>query len=334
MAIPGSSLRMPVKAPKVAVFVDSSGFTIGTGFVGKMRGENVLLTAYHVYTALLDSHEPRITAADGTSSVAFGKRKVVYESQVLDHVGFEISNNEMSRLGLCSYQLTYPNSGMVQVCTPLQNSVAVATGEIRSTGSLRVAYSASTEPGSSGSPLLQGGRAVGIHSGGDPRGGMNVGHAFPLFAINKAEVLRESPVSYGLVSFAADVDPRAEKARIMFLEEEMSFMVNPDRTIFPSSWADEMDEIDARVKARMEGFQPENFPGPDSEGSAGPGSSAPSTPQDQILELERVLRSLQSQIDSLRGPRSNPPGTGKRKKRVAQVNPESKPAPSSEGSQL
>lgn len=303
MAISGSVLRRPNKDPKlVRIVAGPTNDLVGTGFVCKLAGKTLLMTAHHVHEVCLSLDDVRFVGTDGIA-ISMGSRKPAYMAPLLDQVGYEISNTEQSRLGVSTLQIAMPQHGPIRVYTPTQDGFMVAHGEVRAVGTARLDYTASTKEGASGGPIMQGTKVIGVHKGAALREGVNTGYLIPTFLFERSK--DESPTAYGIVRFATDVDAAATREVVVLYDEEFDFALNPDGTIaLGHSWADEMDDVDLRRKARpvLEETAKAGFPSPAPSEGGSPGLASPSTtgsqpksrsfPGVELLQREEVMQAI------------------------------------------
>jgi hypothetical protein len=307
MAIDGSSMRAATKPKKIG-FIFGPSNLIGTFSCVRFNGVTMLLTAKHVYDEAKELEHIKFVNEDMTLFVSKVVKdlKVVYQASCLDQIGLEVPNGLPSQLGLKTYNTTYPRSELVTVCTPDEGNkrLLTAVGQLRSKGSLGLRYNASTQPGSSGSPLFQNDKVVGVHIGADMKGRVNTGNALPLFI----GVSKESPVNYSICNLATEADPGAVRSSIFFAGETHDIVENLDDSIVPK-WADYMDEVDPLPRGKTPKVYLENFPCPPVKEASQVGSSPASASDTAISELQSQMKEVLALLGALsaHAPQSPPP---------------------------
>ncbi|QGL04933.1 polyprotein P1a [Hubei sclerotinia RNA virus 1] len=199
MAVPGS-LPMPVATwPAGLVAIRADGKRSSMGCRIKIGSRTFLLVAHH---SLRGSSGSALSIGTGTVSIPMSKEWPVFAyspSRSLDFCLIELDKQAWSVLGVKALNINPTTSGSVTTygvdCSGRLNS---SLGSVRRDRSkpFGLSHSASTEPGWSGTPLLNSGGVVGWHTGaGETSLPSNV--ATSVAAILAATNTKESPFTAG-----------------------------------------------------------------------------------------------------------------------------------------
>jgi hypothetical protein len=175
---------------KKMVYIRTEAPMFGSGFIVKGFNKTLMFTAYH--NCIDKEYSVRgndwkfvpitVYALDGTQLIVLEKPE--FFDQVKDIAIYDIS----SKLNhLQGFQLAYPDSSVVPICMgyyATDNSLTptefkTCSGNATMSGESLVYQSLSTEPGSSGSAIIDGkGSVIGIHTDGKSLGGKGLRLSF------------------------------------------------------------------------------------------------------------------------------------------------------------
>lgn len=170
----------------VVSVLDSTGILVGMGALvhnpmHSQGGERfVLLTAEHVVIAATQADGMMKLTRDGKFTKEFVP-EMDWKVKGLDQIAVKIPDNVLSVLQVSPGKCARVNlNAPVHVITPpaqLNGPFRVSKSMARCAMAFKLRYTASTDRGSSGSPLLQGGNVVGVHLAGEELpGGSIVNH--------------------------------------------------------------------------------------------------------------------------------------------------------------
>lgn len=159
----------PSRPPHVAqLFMKSSDspeyVELGLCFAVSIGGNPYLVTTHHEYDSIGDAEVYLKT--DGLAlMVELGRPAFGSKASSLDYVAFRVSNNTFARLGMKVATMSKACDNAHVTAYHCHNGTwYAATGNANMHKAYRIKHAASTLPGSSGSPLMQGGKVVGIHT--------------------------------------------------------------------------------------------------------------------------------------------------------------------------
>lgn len=170
-------------------------------------------TAFHVYKAL---HGKDIyLSKSGADAVALGSYSITAKSATshYDMVCLSIPlANPLSQLGLSNLKISKPNAVGALTVASFNGTWGKAVGTYSCENEGVIKHTASTDPGSSGAPLISGGSVIGIHSGANYNEMSNVGYRWMV----------GSTASYQLETTAPDVHDKLieDIDRMMAIQEQ------------------------------------------------------------------------------------------------------------------
>lgn len=184
VAIPGSVVRSVKTAPVGVVIIHNAplgqtflGESIrGGGFRCALHGNSDLLwTAAHVLEALLSKQQEILLRANGSDIVLARSSKVIFysPSDELDLIAVKLDRRTWSTLGvrcLAFAKNTFENEVVTALTIDSLGEFSKSKGQLRAAvAPCVISHTASTEQGSSGTPILNiHGKVVLIHADGDP----------------------------------------------------------------------------------------------------------------------------------------------------------------------
>jgi len=170
-----------VRPKGVALVLGLDEVLVGTGFViydPKKSGFDfpMFATAFHVFRDA-NKGSGTLTVCVGTKGVELPIPRVgLRYNKVMDYIYIPVSHSFLATMGIKALKLgEYSNSSIVSVYSPPDEEDLhwkVSRGMPRSKRAFQILYPASTAPGSSGSPVMQGGRVIGIHLAGNFKNGV------------------------------------------------------------------------------------------------------------------------------------------------------------------
>lgn len=218
---------------------------VGTASRVLLNGNDVMLTAYHVWEELDDEFVVRGATSNFGKKILKSESSLYYKGDALDQVAVRLPVEAYATLAVKQLSVAYPRASTVSVFTPVEDGILRASGILQNKGSMGLLYGASTEPGSSGSPLLQGGKVVGVHTGANHNLGLNTGYALPLFLFDS--VCKESPTNMSLVRIDTNPPSHAHTVDFTFYGPDGSMeqkYMKADGDRLYHSWADEVDALE------------------------------------------------------------------------------------------
>ncbi|MCY2967644.1 MAG: serine protease, partial [Planctomycetota bacterium] len=228
---------------------------IGTGF---LVGPRRILTAYHVYQQ-----------AQGAGGLKFA----IFE--LVDDPGSPRGFFELTSLTLVNDQQVFVvgHPGEFQSTVPQARSLTTTVGHIRDHNSQihRLAHSADTTPGSSGSAVLTVDlQLVGLHHHGEPGAGQN-NHAIPIWSILEHLIGTKEDCRFSLVQLSKQSSRKLRVAMDLKTDARIDSIPESLRTYVPAAsledssaglepLATENVAIDTTVSIQSETVRPGSFP--------------------------------------------------------------------------
>lgn len=262
MAIPGSR-RIPVASAKGVILFMDGDEQVGMGSRVSFGGSDFILTAAHVFHTLPDVFE--VTVPGGPVAITMEKASIplVLDGTCADAVGLYFPAKTYAHLKLAKLSTAHPKPGVATVYSPggAAGTITKSINSLKASGSIGLEYAASTAPGASGGPIMQGDSVVGVHLGARPRAGVNYGVALPFFVLHKKTDVVESAEKTSLIRLANNLPEDAVDVEFTFRRTPVEA---PITTRFKSyngglSWADEVDDTIAFEPPRKESWMESSY---------------------------------------------------------------------------
>ncbi len=188
--------KSPVYEKTMLPFMVEFGYMVdnlfrptGMGSRMKAKRKSFVVTASHVYRAC--GSEPVIRSSSGRQYKL--TQKPDFECKKLDVVQWDLPDTVASALGLSSINMAVPRCGAINIVGRMSGSTFGQSYGclVDSSDALELVYDASTFDGWSGSPIVQKGKAIGIHLGTAiaERGELNAGVTFSVFHVARSEFI-------------------------------------------------------------------------------------------------------------------------------------------------
>lgn len=244
MAVPGSVMRYTTETKGTLIFLVEDK-PVGMGSRVTFGGADMLVTAAHVYDGLPEVFEVTSPSSKVAITVEKSSLGVLLDATAEDLVGLDMPSRVYTSLGVAKLHTTEPRQAAAGVYTPAQGGGAAwAHNILTNSGSMQLEYSASTLPGSSGAPIIQGGKVVGVHLGARPSKGKNYGVALPHFMLRSNSQVLESAERTSLVVISPSLPDTATPVEFGFRKATTDlFTIKRFKTLDGRlSWADQVDD--------------------------------------------------------------------------------------------
>lgn len=258
--VPGSPLLEGAKLPKcqvkLAIVREGVRYIVGAG----IRLENCLVTAMH-------------NGFQGTDLVAMGAIDYVVRSEAIilapDLVAYELPEDVWARLGISQSRLA-PLARSATVTVTSSCDMKYSVGELKPSRVLgRVDYFASTQPGFSGSPYMNGAVCMGIHiHGGAQAGGYEMLYVWARLKHHQQKKPEDSDTffydNYGGGETGFAVEELDEKSVILRDEYGHYHLTDADlisrlkRVKGSRAWDDQVTEEEIEEELARRGYAPES----------------------------------------------------------------------------
>jgi hypothetical protein len=256
--------------------ISDSGKHIGMLFRTTIAGKNVLVTAKHANSGVMNPEFALVTSGQEGRKMKgfsfFGKEPIL-RAKHGDIVGYELNSKDMSYLkGAKNFKMNRtPGVGTtLAIHAWKDNGMKLSFGTLeQSVGNMMFSHSVSTEGGYSGAPIMNTeGSVVGIHLGF--KGSLNLGYLTdPLIMLVKTETSEDLWKKKFLLDYEDDIvlvdeDREENEIDVINFELEEYILQQRENMYRLDSWAeredDELSNISMESKRENYGRETTDFP--------------------------------------------------------------------------